>query len=33
MGSHGHTALKSLALGSATTRVIAMLKAPVLVVR
>jgi nucleotide-binding universal stress UspA family protein len=33
MGSHGNTALKSLALGSVTTRVIAMMKAPVLIVR
>lgn len=33
MGSHGHTALKSLALGSVTTKVVAMLKVPVLIVR
>jgi nucleotide-binding universal stress UspA family protein len=33
MGSHGHTALRSLALGSATTKVVATLKVPVLIVR
>jgi nucleotide-binding universal stress UspA family protein len=33
MGSHGHTALKNLALGSATTKVIATVKVPVLIVR
>lgn len=33
MGSHGHTALKSLALGSVTTKVIATLDVPVLIVR
>ena len=33
MGSHGNTALKSLTLGSASTRVIALLKVPVLIVR
>ena len=33
MGSHGHTALRNLALGSKTTKVIATLKVPVLVVR
>lgn len=33
MGSHGHTALKNLALGSVTTKVIATLDVPVLIVR
>ncbi len=33
MGAHGHGALKGVALGSATTKVIALTKTPLLVVR
>ena len=33
MGSHGHTGLKNLVMGSVTTKVLASVKVPVLVVR
>src|SRR4051794_37585853 len=33
MGSHGHGAIANLALGSTTTKVLAVLKAPVLIIR